>query len=519
MKVGASGVHAFVGLNGPYWQDSDSDGDIDSSDTPQVGALGLAVSNLEFGLALMEDAAGATSYYALKGQGAVELVGVAGVDLAVPNLLIEVNGTTGADPNLVVDFAATFPEVPGTTPAGMPVSTGPGADDLIYLVFDTDSSLVRAFADEATLTIAGVSTTADLFFERTTRVSDDSGVIKVAVADLDFTLFGGLDQLVTITNGQGLFLITDDGMAGAFSVSVAFHLPLGLTISAQTVSVAINNTNVDVHEEFHIPGDTEVLDVAAGPYVRVEANTVVMGVTVNGTLYGLTANVFQLEQITLPDTTEVVKIAASGLHTSLPVPGGNDVLDNGWGGMILYDDGVAAMAKGNVALFSGAVEGEVAFFMNSTSRTVDDTITIRNGTADVDLRLDIAPNTIGFSATNAVLRFGDYFVLRGDYTMQVVGQGTPNERTLIGATQREPVPRPRPVRDRGQWYHRSQSRRRRHPGGRHQRRRGQVPGWHVRHFRQRRRPRRRRCRTRPGGHVHPGGHRQCQDQQHRPGHR
>src|SRR5205085_5719401 len=34
ITVGASNVHVFVGIGGPYWKDSNNDGVINSSDTP-----------------------------------------------------------------------------------------------------------------------------------------------------------------------------------------------------------------------------------------------------------------------------------------------------------------------------------------------------------------------------------------------------------------------------------------------------------------------------------------------------
>ena len=55
LTVGANKVRAFVGVGGPYWQDSDHDRDIDDSDvTAAAGALGVALENVGFGLALMK---------------------------------------------------------------------------------------------------------------------------------------------------------------------------------------------------------------------------------------------------------------------------------------------------------------------------------------------------------------------------------------------------------------------------------------------------------------------------------
>lgn len=55
LTLGASGFDAFAGI-GPYFVDSDNDGDIDTSDTPSADAVGLKITNLSFGLALMAGA-------------------------------------------------------------------------------------------------------------------------------------------------------------------------------------------------------------------------------------------------------------------------------------------------------------------------------------------------------------------------------------------------------------------------------------------------------------------------------
>jgi hypothetical protein len=55
MTIGASHVNAFVGVGGPYFVDSDQDGDIDTNDTPQTdGAMGFVLRDLDFALALFK---------------------------------------------------------------------------------------------------------------------------------------------------------------------------------------------------------------------------------------------------------------------------------------------------------------------------------------------------------------------------------------------------------------------------------------------------------------------------------
>ena len=52
LTIGASGASAFIGVNGPYFQDSNENGAIDTSDTPNDKAIGLTLNGISFALAL-----------------------------------------------------------------------------------------------------------------------------------------------------------------------------------------------------------------------------------------------------------------------------------------------------------------------------------------------------------------------------------------------------------------------------------------------------------------------------------
>jgi hypothetical protein len=100
LEIGVSGGHAFFGVGGPYWTDSNGDGTIDATDTPAAaGAIGLALSNVKLALALMTPVAGSTltttaklkSFTALEAGGDVALVGVDGLTATVENFTIDIN--------------------------------------------------------------------------------------------------------------------------------------------------------------------------------------------------------------------------------------------------------------------------------------------------------------------------------------------------------------------------------------------------------------------------------------------
>src|SRR5207237_8687173 len=97
----------------------------------------LALTNLEFGLALMKPRAGTRSFYALQASGSGKLVGIEGVKLKAPNLNIQVNGASpSTGPAVAVNFGTTF----GTS--GLSVPTG--STSQIVLGDSTDQGAYNA---------------------------------------------------------------------------------------------------------------------------------------------------------------------------------------------------------------------------------------------------------------------------------------------------------------------------------------------------------------------------------------
>jgi hypothetical protein len=92
LTIGASNVYAFVGIGGPYWV-TDPDGTVHAP-VSAGGAVGLALGDVDFGLALMKPivTGGGTSplsYYALKATvGSVEFINSFGVEISAENLVI-----------------------------------------------------------------------------------------------------------------------------------------------------------------------------------------------------------------------------------------------------------------------------------------------------------------------------------------------------------------------------------------------------------------------------------------------
>src|SRR6185369_10641268 len=95
LTVAASNVNAFIGVGDP---DSNHDGLFDQNDNPDANhAIGLAITNLEFGMALFKPVAIAdhSSYFALDATAnGISLVGVPGVILGASNLHVAVNSAS-----------------------------------------------------------------------------------------------------------------------------------------------------------------------------------------------------------------------------------------------------------------------------------------------------------------------------------------------------------------------------------------------------------------------------------------
>jgi PKD repeat protein/Ca2+-binding EF-hand superfamily protein len=123
MTVGASNVHAFAGINGPYWKDADGDGVIDRdpltnkivSAEVNPEAVGLVIDDFDFGMAIMKptNPLDPGQYFALHASAEmVSLQGIEGAVVQAEKLLVEINQSRpsvyGVSLFPVVDFTSEF---------------------------------------------------------------------------------------------------------------------------------------------------------------------------------------------------------------------------------------------------------------------------------------------------------------------------------------------------------------------------------------------------------------------------
>ncbi|MDG1364062.1 MAG: hypothetical protein P8Q54_11370, partial [Akkermansiaceae bacterium] len=113
LTIGASNVHAFVGLNGPYWK-TDDNGKVTVDPKKSEDAIGLVIEDFDFGLAIMKPTflLDPVKYFALKATAeSISLVGIKNVSVKADRMLVEVNLSSpsvyGAPLFPSVDFAST----------------------------------------------------------------------------------------------------------------------------------------------------------------------------------------------------------------------------------------------------------------------------------------------------------------------------------------------------------------------------------------------------------------------------
>ena len=114
MTIGASDVHAFVGIGGPYWTDTDFDEVVDVGELSS-DAKGLWIEDFDFGMAIMTptNVLDFAKYFSLKATAnEISVVNIEGVEIEADDLLVEINQSTPSIYGLplfpVVDFAATY---------------------------------------------------------------------------------------------------------------------------------------------------------------------------------------------------------------------------------------------------------------------------------------------------------------------------------------------------------------------------------------------------------------------------
>src|SRR6185369_10987493 len=92
---------------------------------------------------------------------------------------------------------------------------------------------------------------------------------RIGLTSLTVNLAAGGDIVASLTNGTGFLVVTSAGIAGQFSGTIGIAIQ-SVSFTAD-FSLAINNTNAAVNEQFTVGSQTINVNMPGGPYLKLAA--------------------------------------------------------------------------------------------------------------------------------------------------------------------------------------------------------------------------------------------------------
>ena len=320
-------------------------------------------------------------------------MGVDGVSLA---------GTVHVAYNDTVADVSTSIAIPGSSAA--PV-------ELAFVARGTRSVSITG----ATLTVAGQGLTADLAVDRTAE-----GDTVLAFAHASLTL-----GPASLTDGNGVFVLTSAGVAGRVAGTLSLAVP-GAHFDAG-LALSINTTAAEVHRSITFGaagGSTARLDLAAGPYLRIDGTAVTL------TLAGQTITADVAVTRTATGTSLGLSRVSLGFATSA---GYGVSLSQGSGLLVVTSTGIAGRLTGvvGVTLPAGvSANGTLTVAVNTGTAAVSTSTTVGASTQTIDLP---GGPYLRFEATGLVLTVAGQ-QLSGDFSFEKVTTDAGAALTRIAAT-------------------------------------------------------------------------------------
>ena len=201
------------------------------------------------------------STYAVVASGQVQVIGISNLSLN-GEFMVQVN-----------QFANTIEKT-------LPIT---GTSETVDMNFDTTQTASgpgEAFYNIAAQNISIVafeqSIIADLALHRITfnRNGGDENAFYLGLSKLSAVFSGGEQDLLSLTDAEGDLLIFSDGIAADFSGKLDINVPDASAIGKY--SLLLNTTGNIVNQSFVVAGDTRVLKVDAGPFIRIVGQGVIL---------------------------------------------------------------------------------------------------------------------------------------------------------------------------------------------------------------------------------------------------
>ncbi|MFO0536348.1 MAG: beta strand repeat-containing protein, partial [Planctomyces sp.] len=260
--------------------------------------------------------------------------------------------------------------------------------------------------------------------------ADNSPIITIAATSLALTLNGQSTNLISLSGGSGVLLLTSSGFAASVTASFAESISgIGLTGTgvSSTVGLAINTTSSAVSETVNVDGQNVAVSLPAGPFVRISADNTTLTTSVTD----LTGN-FVIETSGRGASREIL-LAASGLQTFIGDTGTvgdttDDVgvrITNGSFAAVVLANGTFALSTSGTADLTNVtgitMTGTGFTEINTTGTSVNRTFTVGGSSRT----LSAAANTQRFGPRNFRGGFNQFVDVSGDFLV---------ERSVSGST-------------------------------------------------------------------------------------
>lgn len=273
-----------------------------------------------------------------------------------------------------------------------------------------------------TLTVFGIGLTGDFSFEQT-QTTSGARLITVRASNVSFN-FG--TSILSASNGQALFLITDSGMAGQGSIDISvqafgtgFTQPFDWSFNNMATPLADTVTTASLVSKRPLPerirADSpapaslaETFDIPSGPFNRLSSHgPVTLSVDVAGHTQSITAAV--VLTLVHPDSgPDYVTVGVSDFSTALGTTGPGSVsltVGGGTGAFVIYPATPTKLA-GEVRVATASFNGTSALSINATNLKVR----INNTNGDVGTPTPVVVSISDDPAEDVSIQFsGPYY--------------------------------------------------------------------------------------------------------------
>lgn len=254
------------------------------------------------------------------------------------------------------------------------------------------------------------------------------GIVLVGASDVSFGFTEGATELMSITNGTGGFRITSAGVAGVLAGEFSEAIPV-VEVTG-TFGAAFNTTGAAVSQTISVGGESIIIDVPAGNYLRMEGDDAVlsvMGVSVSGDF------IFESRD-TITGGDLVITVGATGVNFAMGDLASDLVsISDGSGAFYLTASGIAGTATVDysVDVFGiASASGTGTLVINNLAVPVSETVEVLG--ANITIAAPAGPY-LRVDTTATTLTILDS-VVSGDFSYEQKTTGDGSEVVSVAAT-------------------------------------------------------------------------------------